>query len=145
MSRRKLPSSKYATDSGARANAFLNSYDSDLVQSLYKKQALGYITDTGDGVRLQKANSAREVRLIVKEEDADPGDASVLSKARSAAATMPPVSGEGSPLAYVLLWLSEVGRNRELRESASVEAGGAMLVEVEVDIEEVNVVFTKVA
>lgn len=145
MSRRKLPSSKYATDSGARANAFLNSYDSDLVQSLYKKQALGYITVTGDGVRLQKANSAREVRLIVKEEDADPGDASVLSKARSAAATMPPVSGEGSPLAYVLLWLSEVGRNRELRESASVEAGGAMLVEVEVDIEEVNVVFTKVA
>lgn len=84
------------------------------MQDLYEKQALGYITAIGDEVRMQKAGTAREFRRIVQEEGADPGDASVLARAKEATINVPLAPGEGSPLAYVLLWLSEMGRRKEL-------------------------------
>ena len=83
------------------------------MQSLYEKQALGYITVTGDEVRLQKTSTANEIRRMVQEEGADPSDASVLARAREVVPSTPVRDG-GSPLAYVLLWLSEVGRKKEL-------------------------------
>lgn len=84
------------------------------MHGLYEKQALGYITVIGDDVRMQKASTAREFRRMVQEEGADPGDASVLAKAKAAATNVPSAPGEGSPLAWVLLWLSEMGRKNEL-------------------------------
>ena len=72
-----------------RANAFLNSWNSELVHSLYEKQSLGYITRTGGKVRLQSTEVAEEIRRLVKEEGADPDDEGLLAKARASIAARP--------------------------------------------------------
>lgn len=92
----------------------MNSWNSELVASLYQKQVLGYVTVIGDEVRLQSSDVAQEFRRLVREEGANPHDPSTLTKSRSSPHPAPSDPGTGSPLPYVLLWLSELGRKTEL-------------------------------
>ncbi|KAM5350938.1 hypothetical protein ACJ41O_003661 [Fusarium nematophilum] len=117
----------------AWANAFLNSWNSELVQSLYEKQVLGYVTVNGEEVRLQTPEVAEEFRRIVQEDGADPHDPEVLAKARSSAGIKTPLQRTKTPLPYVLQWLSELGKHTELdgllrhldeRQSFKWENGG---------------------
>ncbi|VUC31003.1 unnamed protein product [Clonostachys rosea] len=96
----------------AWANTFLNSWNHDLVASLYEKQAAGYITVQNDQVRLQTHEVAVQMRRLMEEENADLSDPAVLAKAR-ALVTGPP-SDVGTVMAFVLMWLSELGKQKEL-------------------------------
>ena len=94
----------------------MNSWNSDLVHSLYEKQILGYVTRVGGKVRLQPTSVAEEIRRLVREEGADPDDESVLAQARASVAAKP-APAKPTPrtsFAYLLLWISEVGTREHL-------------------------------
>ncbi|KFA80543.1 hypothetical protein S40288_11237 [Stachybotrys chartarum IBT 40288] len=100
------------------ANAFMNSWNSDLVYSLFDKQSLGFITAVDGKIRLQTTPVGWEYRRIAEAEEKGPNDAKVLARARIAAAEK--VKPHGSlfnpPLyGYTVQWLSELGKTTELQ------------------------------
>ncbi|KAK1623689.1 hypothetical protein BDP81DRAFT_331377 [Colletotrichum phormii] len=104
--------------SAAWANAFMNAWNSDFVYASYKKQALGFIAETENGVRLQNPAVAMIYRKLLKEEQAPVDGAAVLEKARAEAAKLPPrpFPFTAPYLGYVVQWLSELGKEKELRD-----------------------------
>ncbi|KAI9695668.1 MAG: hypothetical protein M1836_006120 [Candelina mexicana] len=104
----------------AWANAYMNTWNSELVESLYEKQALGYITIVNGQVRLHDHAFAVEYRKIVEANDDDDENhdtAAIVAKARAQRAIhRPPFDKYVDPvLGCVLQWLSELGKTTELQ------------------------------
>ncbi|KAF5652537.1 Linalool dehydratase-isomerase [Fusarium sp. NRRL 25303] len=102
----------------AWANAFMNTWNSDLVKSLYDKQSLGFITVIDDQVRLHDPVVAGIYRDLM--DDADnysPHNASILAQAQRMAKSVAPTKFPYSQptFGYVVQWLSEMGRTVELQ------------------------------
>lgn len=105
-----------ATDTHfGRANAYMNTWNSDKVKSLYDSQSYGFITKIDGEVQLHEEKIALEYRKLVDTEDADKNDAAVLARARANAAALPPSFPFSQPtFGYVVQWLSELGKKEEL-------------------------------
>lgn len=98
-----------------RANAYMNTWNSDKVKSLYDSQSYGFITNIDGEVQLHEEKIALEYRKLVDTEDADKNDAAVLARARANAAALPPSFPFSQPtFGYVVQWLSELGKKAEL-------------------------------
>ncbi|KAL3464929.1 hypothetical protein BJX64DRAFT_275585 [Aspergillus heterothallicus] len=97
--------------------AFMNTWNSDFVKPLFEQQSLGFITDVDDKIRVQPSEVAKWFRQIVKEEKADRSDVKTLDKARQYSKEKPLPTGMSPPgpaIGYIMLWLSEFGKEREL-------------------------------
>ncbi|PTB66877.1 hypothetical protein BBK36DRAFT_1168396 [Trichoderma citrinoviride] len=101
----------------AWANAYMNTWNSETVKSLYDQQVYGFITSIDGKVQLQEDRIAQEYRKLVDTEKADKNDASVLARARASAAALPPSKMPFSTptFGYVVQWLSELGKKEELK------------------------------
>ncbi|KIL87247.1 hypothetical protein FAVG1_09805 [Fusarium avenaceum] len=101
----------------AWANAFMNTWNSDLVKSLYDKQSLGFITVIDGQVRLHDPVVAGIYRDLMDADNASPHDAAVLAQARHMASSVAPNKFPYSQptFGYVVQWLSEMGRTVELQ------------------------------
>lgn len=99
-----------------RANAYMNTWNSDIVKSLYDQQVYGFITNIDGEVQLHEDRIAEEYRKLVETENADKNDAAVLARARETAAALPPSKFLFSrpTFGYVVQWLSELGKKEEL-------------------------------
>ncbi|KAM0258601.1 hypothetical protein ACHAQJ_003772 [Trichoderma viride] len=100
----------------AWANAYMNTWNSEKVKSLYESQAYGFITTIDGEVQLHEEQIAGEYRKLVDTESADKNDAAVLAQARANAAALPPPTFPFSKptFGYVVQWLSELGKKEEL-------------------------------
>ncbi|KAJ0162144.1 hypothetical protein CTA2_5049 [Colletotrichum tanaceti] len=103
--------------SAAWANAFMNAWNTDFVYSSYDKQAFGFIMPVDGAFRLQDPAVALEFRKLAQTEG--PGgydETALLDKARAEAAKLPPnpFPLTAPYLGYVVLWLSELGKEKEL-------------------------------
>ncbi|KAH8800181.1 hypothetical protein F5884DRAFT_809566, partial [Xylogone sp. PMI_703] len=100
----------------AWANAFMNSWNSDFVYSVYDSQVLGYLTTVRGQTTLKPPNIARAIRNLVEKEGANPSSQETIDRAIADAAGK---KSHFTPLpfptlGYVVEWLSEVGRTQEL-------------------------------
>ena len=97
----------------------MNTWNSELIESLYDRQALGYITTLNGQVRLHDHAFATEYRKIVEAEGFDPSKAdtaAIMAEARAQRAVnkrswlefIDPVLG------CVFQWLSELGKTAEM-------------------------------
>jgi hypothetical protein len=99
----------------------MNTWNPDLVSSLYEKQAQGFITNISGQVRLQPPIVANNFRKI-KAEASSATEKDILTKAVSLAkeqiadpsAKKPPFPYTKPTFGYVVEWLSELGRMDEL-------------------------------
>ncbi|KAL6693922.1 hypothetical protein J3F84DRAFT_378079 [Trichoderma pleuroticola] len=100
----------------AWANAYMNTWNSDTVKTLYDQQVYGFITNIDGEVQLHEDRIAEEYRRLVETENADKNDAAVLARARKSAAALPPSKFLFSRpnFGYVVQWLSELGKKEEL-------------------------------
>ena len=110
----------FLADLERRANAYMNTWNSELIESLYDEQALGYITTVNGQVRLHDHAFAVEYRKIVEADDFDHNNhdtAAIIAKARAQRAiNRPPFDPIVDPvLGCVVQWLSELGKTRELQ------------------------------
>ena len=97
----------------------MNTWNSELIESLYDRQALGYITTLNGQVRLHDHAFAVEYRQIVEAENFNPSKANTaatITEARARRAINKPRWDEyvDPVLGCVLQWLSEVGKTAEL-------------------------------
>ncbi|KAK3291430.1 Rft protein-domain-containing protein [Chaetomium fimeti] len=98
------------------ANAFMNTWNSEFVRDSYDKQALGFITNIDGHIELHHPAIGATIRQLVREEQADPSSAETLQRARDKYLAnrsagfkyMQPLFG------YVVEWLSELGKSKEL-------------------------------
>lgn len=102
----------------------MNTWNSELVESLYEKQALGYITTVNGQVRLHDHAFAIEYRRIVEADDFDHNKhdtAAIVAQARAQRAPKrPPFNTHHERLVDPVLgcvaqWLSELGKTTELQ------------------------------
>ncbi|KAF4536480.1 uncharacterized protein LTHEOB_2241 [Lasiodiplodia theobromae] len=97
----------------AWACAFMNSWNSDFVHSLFPAQSLGFLTHAPGGrINLNNEKVAQAIRKLTKSEDVDPYAWDTLEKARKIAAHTEnkPAGPFPQPLfGYVAQWVSEVG------------------------------------
>ncbi|KAJ7118580.1 hypothetical protein C8R43DRAFT_901417 [Mycena crocata] len=91
-----------------KAGAFMNSWNSDEVKSLYPSQAVGFLHKIPEEgrINLHSPGVAWAIRALVKDEGADPEAPTTLEKARKSAAPAggPPRADFG----YITQWASEV-------------------------------------
>ncbi|TVY78925.1 Linalool dehydratase/isomerase [Fusarium oxysporum f. sp. cubense] len=101
----------------AGANAFMNTWNSDLVKSLYDKQSLGFITVIDGQVRLHDPVVAGIYRDLMDADNISPHNAAVLAQARRMSKSVAPTKFPYSQptFGYVVQWLSEMGRTVELQ------------------------------
>ncbi|KAH6842206.1 Rft protein-domain-containing protein [Chaetomium sp. MPI-CAGE-AT-0009] len=99
-----------------RANAFMNTWNSEFVRDSYDKQALGFITNIDAHIELHHPAIGATIRQLVREEQADPGSVETLQRAREKyLANRPGGFKYMQPLfGYVVEWLSELGKTKEL-------------------------------
>ncbi|KAJ1709552.1 hypothetical protein AFGD_001150 [Aspergillus flavus] len=97
----------------AGANAFMNTWNSELVRSGFGRQAFGYITNLDGEIRLNSPTLANVYREIA---GTDAGNGALLLKALEIAKTIPPPKFPYSlpTFGYVVQWLSELGKSVEL-------------------------------
>ncbi|TID05029.1 Linalool dehydratase/isomerase [Colletotrichum higginsianum] len=103
----------------AWANAFMNSWNTDFVYSSYDRQALGFIMSINGEFRLQDPAVALEYRKLAQtEKPAECDETAMLEKARVEAAKLPPnpFPLTAPYLGYVVQWLSELGKEKELED-----------------------------
>ncbi|KAF2652796.1 hypothetical protein K491DRAFT_604113 [Lophiostoma macrostomum CBS 122681] len=102
----------------AWANAFMNAWNSDLVWSLFDKQALGHITRTKGKYRLHPTNVAHAFRHLVSTRNADPASEETLEQALRESQKLPlsPVPFHPPTYGVVCQWLSELGKTEELED-----------------------------
>jgi hypothetical protein len=95
----------------------MNTWNSNLVKSLYEKQSLGFITVIDGQVRLHDPVVAGIYRDLIGADNFPPHDAAILAKAREMAKSVPPAKFPYSQptFGYVAQWLSEMGRTTELQ------------------------------
>ncbi|PVH90850.1 hypothetical protein DM02DRAFT_678372 [Periconia macrospinosa] len=107
----------------AWTNAYMNTWNSELVKSLYHKQALGYITIVDGQVRLHDHDFAKEYRKLAEAESLEHNKVPIqdtaarVAEARALrAVNRPPPERLADPvLGCVLQWLSELGKTTELQ------------------------------
>ncbi|CVK85022.1 uncharacterized protein FMAN_01944 [Fusarium mangiferae] len=102
----------------AWANAFMNTWNSDVVKSLYDKQSLGFITVIDGQVRLHDPVVAGIYRDLMDDADKiSPHNAAILAQAQRMAKSVAPIKFPYSQptFGYVIQWLSEMGRTVELQ------------------------------
>lgn len=101
-----------------RANAFMNSWNSEEVRSLYDKQNLGFLTNFNGQTRLHPTRVAIAFRQLVLDEGADPNDVETLRKAReeSRHAVNPKIPFETLNWGCFTMMLSELGKQMELND-----------------------------
>ena len=97
----------------------MNTWNSELIESLYDRQALGYITTLNGQVRLHDHPFATEYRKIVEAEGFDASNAdpaAIIAQARAKRAINKPIWDEyvDPVLGCVLQWLSEAGKTAEM-------------------------------
>ncbi|KAK0637705.1 hypothetical protein DIS24_g10565 [Lasiodiplodia hormozganensis] len=97
----------------AWACAFMNSWNSDFVHSLFPAQSLGFLTHAPGGrINLNNEKVAQAIRKLTESEKVDPYAWDTLEKAREIAAHTEnkPAGPFPQPLfGYVAQWVSEVG------------------------------------
>ena len=88
-------------------------WNSTQVHQMYPSMSLGFLSKVGDRVNINPPPVAQAIRQIVQEEpSSDPSSDEVISRARKAVASTPPMPGPpyGNPtFGYVAIWVSEVG------------------------------------
>jgi hypothetical protein len=94
----------------------MNTWNPELVNSNFDRQALGYITNIDGKVELQHAITAQEIRRLVNEEGASPTSRETMYKALEQVKNRPK---KGFPykqptFGYTVQWLSELGKTIEL-------------------------------
>ncbi|POR32378.1 Uncharacterized protein TPAR_07413 [Tolypocladium paradoxum] len=107
----------------AWANAYMNTWNSELIKSLYDKQALGYITNVDGQVRLHDHHFAVEYRKMVEAGGIDRAEGSHRDTAERVAEARaqreinrpPPDKYTDPVLGCVVQWLSELGKTTELQ------------------------------
>lgn len=106
-----------------RTGAFMHSWNPALVEALYERQILGFITKTSGQFNLQPPIVAKHYRAILANhthEDETADDLDILSKAVALAKkeiearTGPPFPYNKPCFGYVVQWLSELGKADEL-------------------------------
>jgi len=102
----------------AWANAFMNSWNSAKVHSLYDSQVMGFLTEVDGKTRLQPSRVANAFRRLVAEEDADPESMDTLHKARQQAPQFasPLFPFETISWGCFLMMLSEMGKKKQLKD-----------------------------
>jgi hypothetical protein len=102
----------------AWANAFMNSWNSAKVHSLYDSQVTGFLTEIDGKTRLQPTRVAAAFRHLVAEEDADPKSIETLHKARQQSGQFvhPLFPFETISWGCFLMMLSELGKKKELSD-----------------------------
>ncbi|KAK0916229.1 hypothetical protein LTR02_000776 [Friedmanniomyces endolithicus] len=108
-----------ASDPGwtAWAAAFMNTWNSSLIRELYPKQSEGYLTTIDGETRLHPTAVGNAIRALVADESLPANSEATLAKARDIVrkANAPPGFPYSKPLlAYIVMWLSELGRTAEL-------------------------------
>src|ERR1700704_1806517 len=101
----------------SRANAFMNTWNSEFVQSSFDKQAMGYITNIDGKIEIQHPAVGAEIRRLIIEDGASVVSCETVQRARQSFLTNKEKSN--SPymqplLGYVAKWLSELGKSTEL-------------------------------
>ncbi|KAK7063657.1 Ldi domain-containing protein [Favolaschia claudopus] len=99
----------------AWACAFMNAWNSEQVQALYPKMALGFLSKIpGENrVNVHGPGIGQAIRSLVREQGADPDSPETLRKAREIAG--PPETGRWrAEFGYICQWVSEVGDQETL-------------------------------
>ena len=104
----------------AWAGAFMNSWNTDLIKSLYPKQAHGFITNLSGRIRLQPPSVANHFRKLTAEtpsmsEKEALSKAILISKEELSSDHKPPFPYTKPTFGYAVQWLSELGRAEELK------------------------------
>ncbi|KAK5195823.1 hypothetical protein LTR92_004764 [Exophiala xenobiotica] len=100
----------------AWANAYMNTWNSEKVHSLYDSQVLGFLTDIDGKTRLQPTRVANAFRQVVLEHGADAHSAETLRKAREMSSQFanPLFPFETISWSGFAQMLSELGKAKEL-------------------------------
>lgn len=102
----------------AWAGAYMHSWNSELVESLYEKQALGYISKTDGQWRIRPTNVGSALRRLILDHGASATSADDLKQAVQDGKKLPPSPVPFEPAMYgvVCQWLSELGKTEELED-----------------------------
>lgn len=99
-----------------RANAFMNTWNSNFIRSSYDKQALGFITNVNGKIELQHPKIGTTIRHLVETENADTNAADTVKRAREEYLKDPSIGFKYMQphFGYVIEWLSELGKTAEV-------------------------------
>ncbi|KAI1619414.1 hypothetical protein EDD37DRAFT_216845 [Exophiala viscosa] len=102
----------------AWANAFMNSWNSEKVHSLYDKQVLGFLTTADGKTQLNPTGVAMAFRKLVLEGGEDPHSVETLQKARenSSKFVNPALPFQTVSWGLFTMMLSELGKTKELND-----------------------------
>lgn len=100
----------------ARANTFMNAWDSEGVRARVDQQTVGFLTAFDGKTRLQPGRVAIAFRKLVAEHGDDPDDAHTLEKARNPDLHVVPkaIPFESLNWGAFTMMLSELGKTKEL-------------------------------
>ncbi|OAX80483.1 hypothetical protein ACJ72_05185 [Emergomyces africanus] len=102
----------------AWANAFMNAWNPTLIRSLYSKQTVGFLTTniSNGAIELQHPAIGSEIRRLAAIENADPNSPETIKRARDTylSSSRPGFKYMQPHFGYVLKWLSELGKTKEL-------------------------------
>ncbi|KAF2099441.1 hypothetical protein NA57DRAFT_65513 [Rhizodiscina lignyota] len=107
----------HGLDFTAWANAFMNTWNSDFVRSVYDKQSLGYITNIDGKTEVQHTMVGTKFRELVNKEGAAPDSPETLKHAKEfffSNKGMIKFPYTQPTFGYVVKWLSELGKTAEL-------------------------------
>lgn len=101
----------------SRANAFMNTWNSEFVRASYKQQSLGFLTSFGGKTRLQPTKVANAFRTLVLEKGSDPDDQATLEAARTTSCEFESkIPFETLNWLSFTMMLSELGKKKELND-----------------------------